>query len=171
MSRGRGRRSVSRFAAAFVAFALLVGCGGKARAGKPDEGRVAAIYDAVILAVVGPHPASEKPPVVFVVPQSGAKSIPLPVQATVVDDLAGDVSVRFVDDEIEAIDGALPGRPVKEGILLRLGPVPVTGDPVEVMADRYRSTSDQERLTLSARSDGELWSARIIEAAPLASEG
>jgi hypothetical protein len=170
MSSARTRRNVSGILAAVFVAGALAACGGKARAGKPDEGRVAAIYEAVILAAVGPHSANEKPPVVFVVPQTGTKPIPLPVQASVVDDLSGDVTVRFVDDEIEAIDGALPGRPVKEGLLLRLGPVPVSGDPVEVMADRYRTTSDEQRLTLTARSNGQHWDARIIEAVPLAPE-
>jgi hypothetical protein len=110
--------------------------------------------------------------VVFAVPRSDAKSIPLPVQAAVVDDLANEVSVRFVDADDEAIDSTIEDRPVKEGVLLRLGPVPPTGDPVELTADRYRTMTDQELLTLSVRSnDDDTWSARVIAEAPLAPAG
>jgi hypothetical protein len=122
----------------------------------------------MILAVAGGRSADEAPPVVFAVPRSDAKPIALPVQAAIVDDLADEVAVRFVDDDNEAIDGTVDDRPVKEGVLLRLGPVPPTGDPVEVTADRYLTMTDQELLTLLVRSSDDTWSAHIIAEAPLA---
>jgi hypothetical protein len=150
--------------------ATVAACAGAVDAGaRPADARLAAIYGAVILAVGGEHPVGEEPPVVFVVPRSDAKAIPLPVQAAVVDELDGEVSVRFVDEDDEAIDGSVDGRPVKEGFLLRLGPVAPTGDPVEVIVDRYRSVADQESFELSARSDGQRWSARLIDSGPPAS--
>ena len=93
------------------------------------------------------------------------------VQAAVVDQLADQVTVRFVDTDDEAIDDTVEDRPVKEGVLLRLGPVPLKGDPVEVTADRYRTLTDQELLTLSVRSNGDGWSARVVAEAPLAPGG
>jgi hypothetical protein len=171
MARGRVRRSVSRIAPALIALGTLAACTGRGDNSKPEEDRAAAVYGAMILAVAGGHQADETLPVVFAVPRSDAKSIPLPVQAAVVDDLADEVSVRFVDDDNEAIDDAVDDRPVKEGVLLRLGPVPPTGDPVEVSADRYRTMTDQELLTLLVRSNGDTWSARVIAEAPLSPAG
>jgi hypothetical protein len=154
-----------------VALGALVACTGDGDASKPEEDRMVAVYGAVILAVTGGRQPGETPPVVFAVPRSDAKAIPLPVQAALVDDLSKEVSVRFVDDDSEAIDGTVDDRPVKEGVLLRLGPVPPTGDPVEVSADRYRTTTDQELLTLLVRSNGDTWLARVIDEAPLAPAG
>ena len=130
---------------------------------------MAAVYGAVILAFAEGHSADQPLPVVFVAPRSDAKPIPLSVQAAVVDDLTGEVAVRFVDDDNEAVDSAVDGRPVKEGVLLRLGPV-AAGDPIEVTADRYRTFTDQQLVTLSARSNGESWSARVIAEGPLPPE-
>ncbi len=86
-----------------------------------------------------------------------------------VDDLTGEVAVRFVDDDDEAVDSAVDGRPVKEGVLLRLGPV-AAGDPIEVTADRYRTFTDQQLVTLSRAPNGESWSARVIAEGPLPPE-
>ena len=107
----------------------------------------------------------------FVVSRPDAKPIPLAVQAAVVDGLAGEVSVRFVDTDDEAVDPEADGRPVKEGVLLRLGPVAATGDPVDVVVDRYLSVTAQERLELSVHSEGDGWSARVTGSDPSASGG
>ena len=161
---------MSRVAPALLALVALVACAGRGDAGSSEEARLAAIYSsAVILAVEDDHPAGEEPPVVFVVPRPDAKPIPLAVQAAVVDRLAGQVSVRFVDKDDEATDNEADGRPVKEGFLLRLGPVAATGDPIEIVVDRYLSMTAQERLELSVHSEGDGWSARVTGAAPLAS--
>lgn len=163
------RRSVRGLVAASLV--VLAACGSSGAAHNDDgDQRLAAVYRAVIRAVADGHPDDAHPPVVFVAPRPDAKTIPLPVQASVVDGLAGEVSVRFVDDDKEAIDGTADGAPVKEGVLLRLGPV-AAGDPVEVTADRYRTASDQALLTLSARSNGETWDARVISEGPLTTEG
>ena len=159
-------RSVSGLVSVSLALGVLAACAGGGDAGSPDEARVAAIYGAVILAFAGGHSADQPLPVVFVAPRPDAKPIPLGVQAAVVDELASDVSVRFVDDDSEATDSAVDSRPVKEGVLLRLGPV-AAGDPIEVTADRYRALTDQQLVTLSARSNGGSWSARVIAEAPL----
>lgn len=162
---------MSRVAAALLALAALAACAGGGDAGRPQEARLADITSAVIVAVAGDHPAGEEPPVVFVVSRPDAKPIPLGVQAAVVDGLAGQVTVRFVDSDDEAIDREADARPVKEGVLLRLGPVAATGDPVEVVVDRYLNMSAQERLELSVHSEGEGWLARVTTAAPLAPGG
>ena len=163
-------RSVSGLVSVSLALGVLAACAGGGDAGSPDEARVAAIYGAVILAFADGHSADQALPVVFVAPRPDAKPIPLSVQAAVVDELASDVSVRFVDDDSEATDSAVDSRPVKEGVLLRLGPV-AAGDPIEVTADRYRALTDQQLVTLSARSNGESWSARVIAEAPLPPQG
>ena len=163
------RRSVRGLASASLALGVLSGCGSSAAANNGDQ-RVAAVYRAVILAVADGHPDDAHLPVVFVAPRPDAKTIPITVQASVVDGLADEVSVRFVDDDKEAIDGTVDGAPVKEGVLLRLGPV-AAGDPVEVTADRYRTITDQQLVTLSARSNGEDWAARVISEGPLTTQG
>jgi hypothetical protein len=170
MAPGWVRRSVSGLASASLAVGVLTACAGGGDARSHDEERMAAVYGAVILAIADGHPAGAALPVVFVAPRPDAKPIPLTVQAAVVHALAGEVSVRFVDDDNEAIDGAVDGRPVKEGVLLRLGPV-AAGDPVEVTADRYRTMTDQQLVTLSVRSNGANWSARVIAEGPLSSVG
>jgi hypothetical protein len=163
------RRSVRGLAAASLA--VLAACGSSAAARNDGDQRVAAVYRAVILAIADPQPDAEHKPVVFVAPRPDAKTIPLTVQASVVEGLADEVSVRFVDDDKEAIDGTVDGEPVKEeGVLLRLGPV-AAGDPVEVTADRYRTLTDQALVTLSARSNGEDWAARVISEGPLTTQG
>ena len=164
-----GRR-VSGLVSVSLALGVLAACAGGGDAGSPDEARVAAIYGAVILAFADGHSADQALPVVFVAPRPDAKPIPLGVQAAVVDELASDVSVRFVDDDSEATDSAVDSRPVKEGVLLRLGPV-AAGDPIEVTADRYRALTDQQLVTLSARSNDGSWSARVIAEAPLPPQG
>ena len=164
------RRSVSGLVA--VSLVMLAACS-SSRAAAPDDGnqRVAAVYRAVILAIADPQPDAEHKPVVFVAPRPDAKTIPLAVQASVVEGLADEVSVRFVDDDKEAIDGTVDGAPVKEeGVLLRLGPV-AAGDPVEVTADRYRTITDQQLVTLSARSSGDTWAARVIAGGPITTQG
>ncbi len=164
------RRSVSGLVAASLV--VLAACSSSGAAA-PDDGnqRVAAVYRAVILAIADPQPDAEHKPVVFVAPRPDAKTIPLTVQAPVVEGLADEVSVRFVDDDKEAIDGTVDGEPVKEeGVLLRLGPV-AAGDPVEVTADRYRTITDQKLVTLSARSSGDTWVARVTAEGPLTTEG
>ena len=163
------RRSVRGLASAALALGALAACDAGGEVGSPDEERMAAVYGAVILAFAEGHSADQPLPVVFVAPRPDAKPIPLGVQAAVVDDLTGEVAVRFVDDENEAVDSAVDGRPVKEGVLLRLGPV-AAGDPIEVTADRYRTFTDQQLVTLSARSNGESWSARVIAEGPLPPE-
>jgi hypothetical protein len=155
---------------AALALGVLFACGSSAAARNDGDQRVAAVYRAVILAVADGHKGDAHLPVVFVAPRPDAKTIPITVQAAVVDGLADEVSVRFVDDDKEAIDGTVDGAPVKEGVLLRLGPV-AAGDPVEVTADRYRTITDQALVTLSARSNGEDWAARVISEGPLTTQG
>jgi hypothetical protein len=146
---------------------VLAACGSSSATPNNDgDQRLAAVYRAVILAVADGHPDDAHKPVVFVAPRPDTKTIPLPVQASVVDGLVDKVSVRFVDDDKEAINGTVDGAPVKEGVLLRIGPVAV-GDPVEVTADRYRTATDQALLKLSVRSNGETWDARVISEGPV----
>jgi hypothetical protein len=163
------RRSVSGLLAASLA--VLAACGSSSAAQNNDgDQRLAAVYRAVILAIADGHPNDAHKPVVFVAPRPNTKTIPLPVQASVVNGLVDKVSVRFVDDDKEAIDGTVDGAPVKEGVLLRLGPV-AAGDPVEVTADRYRTSTDQALLTLSVRSNGATWDARVISEGPITTTG
>jgi hypothetical protein len=164
------RRSVSGLASASLALGVLSACGSSAAARNDGDQRVAAVYRAVILAVADGQKGDAHLPVVFVAPRPDAKTIPITVQASVVGGLADQVSVRFVDNDKEAIDGTVDGAPVKEGVLLRLGPV-AAGDPVEVTADRYRTITDQQLVTLSARSNGEEWAAQVISEGPLTTRG
>jgi hypothetical protein len=151
-----------------LALGTVASCGDGSAAHRDDK-RTAGVYAAVVLAVADGQLPNDKTSVVFVAPRPDTKPIPIEVQAAVVDDLTGHVAVRFVDDTDEAVDSALPGRPVKAGVLVRLGPVPPTGDPVEMTADRYRTETDQATLTLSARSGGASWSAEVLATTPLAS--
>ena len=129
------------------------------------DSRAASVYAAVIAALVG-HPGGDEPPVVFVATRQEMKPISLEVQAAVVKDLADKVTVRFVDRVEEAIDEKAPGRPVTDGVLLRIGPVAATGDPVEVDVERYFDEATQQLVTLSASRATGTWAARVITSVP-----
>jgi hypothetical protein len=164
------RRGLGGLASASLTLAVFAACAGGGGATSQAEARVASVYRAVILALADGHAAGKELPVVFVAPRPDAKPIPLTVQAAVVDDLSGEVAVRFVDDGDESIDGTVAGRPVKEGVLLRLGPV-AAGDPVDVTVELYRTVTDQQLVTLSARSNGGSWSARVVAEVPVTPDG
>lgn len=148
---------------AIVATAALPACGG---GGSGSTSRAAGVYVAVVQALADPAPPGDQKPTVFVDSRPGGKSIPLEVQTEVVDYLTDQVAVRFVDDDDEAIDTSAPGRPVKSGVLVRLGPVPANGDPLQVTADRYRSATDVVTITLTVRSSGTTWSATVGSSVP-----
>ena len=148
---------------ALLATTALSGCGG---GGSGATARTAGVYVAVVEALADPAAAGGGKPVVFADPRAGGKSIPLEVQTEVVDQLSDRIAVRFVDDDDEAVDTSTPSKPVKSGVLVRLGPVPASGDPIQVVADRYRSTTDIVTITLTVRSNGPKWAATVVTSVP-----
>jgi hypothetical protein len=132
---------------------------------KQADGRAASIYAAVIVALVE-HSTGTELPVVFVATRQDVKPISLEVQAAVVKDLADKVTVRFVDHVEEAIDEKASGRPVVEGVLLRLGPVAPNGDPVEVDVERYLDEATQPLVTVSVSRATGTWTARVTASVP-----
>jgi hypothetical protein len=118
--------------------------------------RAAGLYAAVIQALAGPARPGGNHPVAFV-DGLGDYEFPLEIQASVVQRLKDNVTVRFIDDRTAAVDAAAPGAPVRsDGVLILLTPAsPPIGLRVEVVADRYRSLDDvvQARVVLD-RSGG-----------------
>ena len=89
-----------------------------------------------------PHEEDETP-IVYVTPFPNEKPIPLDVQVGVVDAVADNATVRFVDEEDQAIDKGAEGEPVvDDGVLVRIGTVPEEGTTVTVPAELYHSDND-----------------------------
>jgi hypothetical protein len=144
--------------AALAAAALaLVACGDDKK--RVDGSRESDVVSAIVQSVardVGRM--DDQTPVVFVAPFADTKPMDLGVQVAVVENVKHDATVRFVDDFDEAIDHDSDGEPVlNNGVLLRLGTVPVTGNDVRVPAERYRSASDGSALEFSVRKVADTW--------------
>ncbi len=144
--------------AALAGVALaLVACGDDKK--RVDDSRESDVVSAIVQSVardVGRM--DDETPVVFVAPLADNKPMDLSVQVAVVENVKKDATVRFVDDFDEAIDHDSEGEPVLEdGVLLRLGTVPETGNDVHVPAERYRSAADGSALEFSVSKVANAW--------------
>jgi len=136
----------------------LTACTSHAGARNGDEvNRAAALYAAVVQALVGPSAPGGSRPVAFV-DGTGTFEFPLEIQAAVVQRLKDKVTVRFIDDRKAAVDVGAPRAPARDdGVLILLSPVPAPlGARVEVSADRYRNLDDVvgARFVLERSGDG-----------------
>jgi hypothetical protein len=148
-------RLVSICAAACLA---LAACSGSSPTRRED--RTAAVYTAILRTIAVP---STDDTVVFVAPFPEQKSVSLDTQAAVIGDLIDGVKVRFVDALSEAVDAGTAGAPAKEGLVMLLGPVPATGDPVEVDAERYESENAHTSIRFRVHAVDGHWQAEPVE--------
>jgi hypothetical protein len=114
-------------------------CGDDGGSRSDSSSRESDVYAAIVRAVAADEPQEEgQKPIVYVTPFPNDKAIPLDVQVSVVDSIADDVVVRFVDDEDQAINKDAEDQPViDDAVLVRVGPVPVQGTTVTVPAELY----------------------------------
>jgi hypothetical protein len=86
-------------------------------------------------------------------------TIPIDVQVSMVQDLEDDdLTVRFIDATEEAIDEGVDGAPVRnDGLLLRLGPVVVREEHLEVDVERYEGTDAATRYRVVVAATAQSW--------------
>ncbi|HUF31913.1 MAG TPA: hypothetical protein VMN58_01740 [Acidimicrobiales bacterium] len=155
-----------RFLLASLLTALLApACGGDDAGGEAvptGPAREAAVYAAIVLHVAetieleeGRNPESRT---VYVEPSDPDRSIPLEVQAGVVQWVEGQVTVDFIDQRRAAVLVDDPGQPVREGTaLLALGTVPDGHLRVDVDVRRYFKEGEEERVRYALRRVGREW--------------
>jgi hypothetical protein len=139
------------------------------RPGDSDLERPAAIYAAVIFALIAGGRTNHDPwpPVTYVdaVARSSAgpvavsdvvtKPIPVEVQQRMSAALAAHTEVRFVDDPQSVIQ---PGGRVRDhGVLVTLAPVPASGRPVEIGARSYIGNLGSTSCTFIVDGIGAHW--------------
>ena len=125
--------------------------------------RDAAVYGVIVQWVVEAEaePAAVDDGLTVFLEALDQDEITLEVQAAVVQGLESVVTVRFIDDRAEAVDHSQPGEPVREGgLLLGLGPVPRSGNTVEVTVERYIQDDESVGSRFTVRSAGGTWSVR-----------
>ena len=144
--------------AALVGLASLSSC--TSTGTKESEARTAAVYTAILRSVLPPDEAESD--VIWVAPFPDRKSVELETQASVINDLSNQATVRFVDELSEATTDD-PGAPVKEGFVVVLGSVPSTGNTVNVPGELYRSEDDRmpALFRVTATTD-EQWQAQSV---------
>ena len=125
---------------AVAALVFMAACGDDSgSSGEGKSSRESNVYAAIVVAVAADEPHDEETkPVVYVSPFPNDKPIPLDVQVSVVDSVADNAVVRFVDKEEQAINKDSDNQSViDEGVLVRIGPVPEQGTTVTVPAELY----------------------------------
>ncbi|HEX6312915.1 MAG TPA: hypothetical protein VF152_14980 [Acidimicrobiia bacterium] len=125
----------------------------------------AEVYAAVIRALAPDPPGApveELDRTVFVGPADDEVDISIGVQASVVDDLEEFATIRFVDDEEEAIGDDELETVINDGVLVLLGPVP-PGTPTTVRARRYVDADDMDRYRVTVEGSGENWEVADLE--------
>lgn len=140
---------------------------GRHAEGDPD--RSAAIYVAVISALIAGGYANHNPwlPVTYIdttarssagpvaVSQVVTRPVPVEVQERVRAALAGHTEVRFVEDPRSVIQ---PDSQVREhGVLITLAPVPPAGRPVKIGARSYVGNLGRKSLTFIVDGTGSRW--------------
>lgn len=152
----------------FLAAAMLAvnACGSD---GTSATERQAGVYAAVIRAVAAEDPQTatgdnDVEPVIYAGPLDEEVSIPLEVQAAVVEDLEDVGTIRFVDEPSEAVDDDEEDEPVlDDGTLVLLSGVPDGSTPT-VMTERYTTLDDTARFTARAERSGGEWTATLTRA-------
>jgi hypothetical protein len=158
-------RWLARFlGAVLVAPLALPACTSDARS---ETDGIIGVYAAAIVTLATADGAGDKAPVVFVTARADTKPVPLAVQVGVVSAVGDRATVRFVDDDHEAIDEDAPLRPVAEGTLLRLPPVPAIAPEVVLEVERYRNANDQQLVTLRVTEALGVWTATVTSSNPI----
>ncbi len=137
---------------------LVVSACGDDSSGQNTSSRESDVYAAILITVAADQPPADATPILYVAPLANEKAIPLQVQVSVVDALASDATVRFVDDADQAIDQEVDGAPVlNDALLVRLGAVPPDGASVQVPAELYRSETDTSSVLYNVRETANGW--------------
>lgn len=126
---------------------------------------VAEVYAAAIELVA--TRSGEPPTVVYVTTRPGSEPLPLEVQAGIVATLGDRLTVRFVDDEAEAVDGDEPLAPVPDGVLLRLSALVDPTSEMTFAVERYRQADDRQEVTVAVARTAAGWQARVVDAVPV----
>lgn len=152
------------------------GCGDDDVAAPDPDDRLIEIYSATIEAVVAdaaPMPDEDDEPMFVYVGSRNEAAIDADVQLGVVVALEDWATIRFIDEQNEAIDSDDPELPVRgEGMLVGLGPVPDGEVSVVVYADRYQSASSTIVYDVELNRRGGVWIAETpldgteVDAAP-----
>jgi len=157
------RVSFSRFVASvgMTALVILASCGDDGGSGDDTSSRESDVYAAIVRSVAADEPHEEdETPIVYVTPFPNEKPIPLDVQVGVVDAVAEDATVRFVDEEEQAIDKDAEGEPVvDDGVLVRIGTVPEEGTTVTVPAELYHTANDIVPTEYEVTEGTDAWTA------------
>jgi hypothetical protein len=125
---------------------------GDGQAGKPEK---------------PPKEGKKDLPLLFVSPLEEGRPFSLEVQAAVIERLAEQATVRFVDTQQQAVDAKLDDEPTLDGgVLLRLGRVPPEGDEFQVAAERYQRTDDWTAMVFVVRAEETGWLATLIDRQP-----
>jgi ABC-type Fe3+-hydroxamate transport system substrate-binding protein len=144
---------------AVAALVFIAACGDDSgSSGEGTSSRESDVYAAIVVAVAADEPHDEETkPIVYVSPFPNEKAIPLDVQVSVVDSVADDAVVRFVDKEEQAINKSSDNQSViDDGVLVRVGPVPEDGTTVTVPAELYHdeNTIMPTEFKVTQGSDG-----------------
>lgn len=132
---------------------VVTACGGDEPAAEPPG---AAAYAMVIARFLPPALGDDALPVVFVVPVNG-ESLALDTQVTVIDTLAEQADVRFVDDVEAAVDEESSDQPPHDaGTLVGLGRFSAE-PPYTVRVELYRGVDRVEGRLLTVRNDDGSW--------------
>jgi hypothetical protein len=150
--------------------AITLAPGSCSSGGPSEHEREANVYAAVIRALAPDEPTNsgaetkELDRVVYAGSLDEENTIPLEVQAAVVEMLQDFATIRFVDEKAEAIDDAEDGEPVLEdGVLVLLGTVS-TGRLPSVDAERYVDLDDNEHFRISLERSNDEWSIVDLDA-------
>jgi hypothetical protein len=134
-----------------------------------DPNRSAAIYVAVISALIAGGHANHDPwlPVTYIdatarssagpvaVSEVVTRAIPIEVQERVRAALAAHTEVRFVEDPRSVVQ---PDSLVRDhGVLITLAPVPPTGRPVKIGARSYVGNLGRTSITFIVDGTGSRW--------------
>jgi hypothetical protein len=113
-------------------------------------------YVTVISRFLPPSLDPESAPVVYVVPASGG-ALPLDMQVAVIESLAPNYDIRFVDQVDAALDAASSEEPPRdEGTLIGLGRIKPE-PPHQVRVETYRGRDRVSGHLLTLRNDGGTW--------------
>ncbi len=152
--------SVRRVAvvAVLAAAVLLAACGDDDGGAQDTSSRESDVYAAILGTVAASEPHVDETPIIYVAPLGNDKPIPLDVQVSVVDAVADDAVVRFVDEADQAIDQEDDGEPViDDAVLVRLGAVPPDGRTVNVPGEVYHTKSDTSVVEYKVTQTADGW--------------
>lgn len=148
--------------AALAAIVIVAASCGDAPAAEGAPGRADG-YTAVLAWALSDLPAGDVRPIAYVV-AIGPAGIDLEDQVKVIDSLATELDIRFVDDHAQVLDMDAPGAPpVDEAVLVGLDDLDET-EPGAMRVEVYRSSTDVDAWVLSVEIVGEAWVVGDVEA-------